>query len=1195
MILKNYLLIAAFWAIGLTGYAQATFNPEVLVGSSSIISRVADLDGDGKPDLVSGSYSNVSVFRNTSTGSDVTSDLFSDPLQLSNNNSKAINIQDVDGDGKQDVIVFYADTYTAGGIKVYKNTSTSGTISFDPAVEVTFTTTQYLTSGVVADFNNDGVYEAAAGTPGTTFIYTINSSGGISFTSAGTLATNFVNRLQAADIDGDGMNDLVANFGGVKVFRSTSTASAITFAAPVTIQTEEGNFSLADIDGDGKVDFAAIKKYYQHVFIRKNTSTPGTITFAPVVQLSKTSADGSVLLTDVNNDTHSDLVVLNKKNVWIYLNAGNGLVDAGTFPNADQFYLLQEAKDLYAADVNSDGLLDLLLTEYYYSGTAIMRNTTGLAATITEITPGGGIEGDEVVISGTGFSAVSSENIVKFGNIAADIISSTETEIVVTVPAGVVKELSNVYVINNGIYSAPYKFVALAERSPISWTTMGGNTYVDWVSSLSKDQEGNVYMAGGFYYNNFVLSGDTVAGFNGTNGLVAKLDLNGNVLFANSFSGKSSNISHGDGAADIAVDADGNAYVTGNFATDNYTSGPSADFGGIQVRSRGQQDVFLSKTDANGNVLWVQTGGSTNKGGTLFVGDLGQSVTIDNAGNIYVYGSFVGTAIFGDQQVTASNGRDLFIAKYTPSGGLLWVKSFPGSSDEIAGDLVADKNGSLYMAGNFSNSFTLGATTLTSAGSTDAFFAKLDTSANVTWVKQISGTAGEGISEISYVSSEGKVYLGGTYSGVISADGVEMTGGGSYLVGWDSEGEMVLSKNLSGVTLNGIDNSENGHLYLTGYFMGSASFDGMLLTVKNEFSAGVQDVFVVKLNNQGEVISLFSPQNNMTSMSSAAGSDIVVLPFSIAIGGTFSNLYGFKDTIGVSKGAEDIFIAKMTDENITSSVYSINLTNPAGGELWYKDSAYTISWESSAVNNVKLEYTTNNGLSWSNIASSVAASTGTYSWRVPNIAAETPALVRVSSVEQPSILDISSQFTLTKAPPIFKITYPNGGESLAAGSSVVVTYLASEASYVNFEYSIDGGTNWVVINNWQGASSKQYTWVVPEVSTSSALLRITDSFNTSIKDTSDAVFSITDVTAIANSNAHSFAVYPNPAKDRVLLSFVKKGTYEIVDMDGKTVISGSADAMSVDEINTNRLSSGIYIVKFKTAGEQHISKLIINK
>jgi beta-lactamase superfamily II metal-dependent hydrolase len=96
---------------------------------------------------------------------------------------------------------------------------------------------------------------------------------------------------------------------------------------------------------------------------------------------------------------------------------------------------------------------------------------------------------------------------------------------------------------------------------------------------------------------------------------------------------------------------------------------------------------------------------------------------------------------------------------------------------------------------------------------------------------------------------------------------------------------------------------------------------------------------------------------------------------------------------------------------------SLTLTSPNGGESWSGGNSRPITWTSSNVSNVKLEYSTNNGSSWTVIASSVAASTGSYTWAVPNTAT-TQARVRISDAQNGTPTDTSDGvFTITSSSP----------------------------------------------------------------------------------------------------------------------------------------------------------------------------------
>jgi hypothetical protein len=136
---------------------------------------------------------------------------------------------------------------------------------------------------------------------------------------------------------------------------------------------------------------------------------------------------------------------------------------------------------------------------------------------------------------------------------------------------------------------------------------------------------------------------------------VAKYDSDGALLWARRAGG-----TEGDGASGIAVDGAGNSYVVGAF-------GGAATFGPEEPNqttlfSAGQSDMFVAKYDSAGMLLWA-----TRSGGPE--GDSGDGIAMDGARNVYVTGSFSGTALFGTEAiqvlVTSAGSEDVFVVKYS--------------------------------------------------------------------------------------------------------------------------------------------------------------------------------------------------------------------------------------------------------------------------------------------------------------------------------------------------------------------------------------------------------------------------------------------------------------------------------------------------------------------------------------------------
>ena len=185
---------------------------------------------------------------------------------------------------------------------------------------------------------------------------------------------------------------------------------------------------------------------------------------------------------------------------------------------------------------------------------------------------------------------------------------------------------------------------------------------------------------------------------------------------------------------------------------------------------------------------------------------------------------------------------------------------------------------------------------------------------------------------------------------------------------------------------------------------------------------------------------------------------------------------------------------------------TVQVTSPNGGEDWLVNSQQNITWTSSNVTNVKIDYSTNNGGLWLNVVSSVPATSGSYSWALPNTPS-TECLVRISDASIASRFDVSdSVFTIT---PLVTLTAPNGGESWVGNTQHNITWTSQNITDVSIEYSTDNGSSWISVITSIPASSGSYNWTVPNTPSTQCLVRISDASNASVYDISDATFTIT--------------------------------------------------------------------------------------
>ena len=177
-------------------------------------------------------------------------------------------------------------------------------------------------------------------------------------------------------------------------------------------------------------------------------------------------------------------------------------------------------------------------------------------------------------------------------------------------------------------------------------------------------------------------------------------------------------------ANSIAVDAAGNAYVTGQFSN-TMTIAPATG-SSTQLASAGNSDLFVLQLNPTGGLVWARRIGA---GGF----DGGQSIVLGTDG-LYLTGYFNGTVDFdpnaGVQNVTGAGGfTDVFILKLNTDSGFANVWNVGGSDYEYSNDIAVNNQGDVGIVGRFQGSGDFepgpGVVTLTSAGDNDAFVSLL--------------------------------------------------------------------------------------------------------------------------------------------------------------------------------------------------------------------------------------------------------------------------------------------------------------------------------------------------------------------------------------------------------------------------------------------------------------------------------------
>lgn len=274
------------------------------------------------------------------------------------------------------------------------------------------------------------------------------------------------------------------------------------------------------------------------------------------------------------------------------------------------------------------------------------------------------------------------------------------------------------------------------------------------------------------------------------------------------------------------------------------------DPGGASVYVAGSQ---LSKYTTGGQLLWSQgLGGSSASA---------WSVAVDPSGDAVVSGTFTGSIVLGTATLTSAGGNDAFVAKFDPSGNVLWALGFGGTGYDQATGLAMDGTGNAYVTGRFSNSVAFDGThMLTSAGNTDAFVLKLDASGNVVYATQAGGTGADTGIGLA-VDGSGQAYGTGYFAGTATFGQTNLTAPGAYaayIAQLDANGNFTWVRPMGSTTATdpsyaqaqGVALDGSGHVFATGTFTGTTAFgDTSDVSGATSLTAqGKTDAFVTSLD-----------------------------------------------------------------------------------------------------------------------------------------------------------------------------------------------------------------------------------------------------------------------------------------------------------------------------------------------------------
>ncbi|MCX6182707.1 MAG: FG-GAP-like repeat-containing protein, partial [Bacteroidetes bacterium] len=366
-----------------TTYNTVSYSMNVS-GGYQMISQ--DMDLDGKPDLlVCGFTANaVSIARNLSSPGNFN---FAPKFDLAfSGATRCIAPGDFDGDGKIDIAVV---DNGIDGIKIYRNLSVPGSLSFAAPYSLSASGAYQVTTG---DLNGDGKLDLActSGNNVRTFLNTLNTSAGagaIAF-SANTVINNtyYATGIAIVDVDGDGTKDIGTSCPSdnlVTAIKNTTTGGSNTFTfgsvnAFATNSAYPYRLFVGDFDKDGKIDFVTNNFSGATTSIFRNTSA-GSISFAAAVNLTSPSSNYRLGVGDADGDGKPDLVTKSSgENLFsVYVNTSSGAGNI-SFANRIDYPGQAEVSGILIADLDLDFVPDIATSGISYNTLRVHRNQSSV-------------------------------------------------------------------------------------------------------------------------------------------------------------------------------------------------------------------------------------------------------------------------------------------------------------------------------------------------------------------------------------------------------------------------------------------------------------------------------------------------------------------------------------------------------------------------------------------------------------------------------------------------------------------------------------------------------------------------------------------------------------------------------------------------------------------------------------------------
>lgn len=328
------------------------------------------------------------------------------------------------------------------------------------------------------------------------------------------------------------------------------------------------------------------------------------------------------------------------------------------------------------------------------------------------------------------------------------------------------------------------------------------------------------------------------------------------------------------------------------------------------------------------------------------IGGVGESkvagVAVDKFDNIYIAGNFRSNItvdlsnISTPVNLSATGDYDVFIAKYTPDGKLIWAKSIGGQGLDQVNNLTVDNESNVIFGGQF-NSFTMdadpgsGTFNLNNAGGNDAFIVKLDLDGNFKWAKSIGGFSTE-YGHVVSTDLSGNVIFVGSYSSSINLGSFNLTAKGSldgFMIKYDKNGNILWGYGFGSSSddeIRHVITNTNNEIIIMGYFGNSIDLNPK--GPSNIINGTIPNYFVAKYTETGQLIwanKVDGASATVSSLASGPSNDIYLT-------GVYTGTVNLRSPVTsiplTSSGGKNLFVGKYSATG--TALWARNIVGNAG-------------------------------------------------------------------------------------------------------------------------------------------------------------------------------------------------------------------------------------------------------------------------